>query len=194
MASGCFSLYVVDGSRAGVLLLCGTETMALSSKPPRATPTLRGLAVDRPAAGSDAAERHVYPWWQVGRRGVCWSVYGDNGEELREDGRPVRLLVNSARANAVARRAQSRAFRHRWNTGNLLLTERYKTSGVADWCFLGVLILSVPFLGWAAIRCALRGWHTAELPPMGYQILQCAVGVLMLTLMAVLFAPLLWLS
>ena len=171
--------------------------MALFAKTLKAAPTLRGLAVERPEADSGGARRRVWPWSQVAHLaggGTFWGVYRENGEELREDERRVKLLVASGHANAVARRAQRRALRRSWDVGNFRLTERYRTSGVADWCFLGVLILSGPFLGWAAIRCALRGWHSAELLPMGYQILQYAVVVLMLTLMAVPFAALLWLS
>ena len=56
---------------------------------------------------------------------MSWAVYDDDGQEIREDNKPLRLLILDGHLQMVAARAQRRHFQRAWKAGRLRFREQY---------------------------------------------------------------------
>lgn len=123
-----------------------------------ARPTLRGLVVD---GESSTAGGTLYPWSTLGRimrkHGLSWWIpYDENGRELIEYGRRIRLKVEGFRPNRVAPAAQARCFRQEWRKGRLSCVERYDRCRSDAFMFLFLIallgIMSGAMTSWVAFK------------------------------------------
>lgn len=123
-----------------------------------ARPTLRGLVVD---GGSSATGSMLYNWPTVGRimckHGLSWWVpYDENGRELIEYGRRIRLKVEGFRPNRIAPAAQARCFRQEWRKGRFSCVERYDRCRSDAFMFLFLIallgIMSGAMTSWVAFK------------------------------------------
>lgn len=155
----------------------------------QAEPSLAGLVASTRPDDDASPSLTVYPWVCLGRPSrsdsAIWRVYDHEGHQALEQGRPVLLRVPNDHRSRIARRAQSRAFRHAWKRGVFALHERYRVSRVAGWVLLAITA-GLAILAATALAQGVRDTYLAdgELPlPPEYHTLTTVVVISMAVLL-----------
>lgn len=158
----------------------------------RAEPTLQGLRVVGKSGDPGTCET-LYPWDRVSRPSggpsTFWTVYNEDGGEVLEDGRRLRLRTRNTWAGRLAYRAQVRWFRRAWRNETLCVEERYASTGRGCmWTSAVYVITGCTVFGGAAAALAVRIWQTylRFSLPLGLTALSCTLfGLLALSLLAI---------